>query len=92
MKLSQDDLKKPSHVQISFETYSNLTASEEKVRTCEEKFQSLEEEIEELNEKLSAANSEITTKENMVKQHTKVAEEAVSGECPQSDLPDIVIE
>ncbi|KAI4389608.1 hypothetical protein MLD38_001816 [Melastoma candidum] len=75
----QDDVTKPSHVQISFETYSHLTGLEEKVKTCEEKVQSLEEEIEELNEKLSAANAEITTKENMVKQHTKVAEEAVSG-------------
>ncbi|KAK7283404.1 hypothetical protein RIF29_12899 [Crotalaria pallida] len=32
-----------------------------------------------MNEKLSAANSEINTKEAMVKQHAKVAEEAVSG-------------
>ncbi|MED6118350.1 hypothetical protein PIB30_002060 [Stylosanthes scabra] len=32
-----------------------------------------------MNEKLSAANSDINTKETMVKQHAKVAEEAVSG-------------
>jgi hypothetical protein len=32
-----------------------------------------------MNEKLSAANSEINTKESVVKQHAKVAEEAVSG-------------
>lgn len=32
-----------------------------------------------LNEKLSSAQSEMTTKENLVKQHAKVAEEAVSG-------------
>ncbi|KAI4320948.1 hypothetical protein MLD38_034380 [Melastoma candidum] len=75
----QDDVKKLSHVQISVETYSHLTGLEEKVKTCEEKVQSLEEEVKELNEKLSAANADITTKENMVKQHTKVAEDAISG-------------
>jgi hypothetical protein len=32
-----------------------------------------------MNEKLSVANSEINTKESVVKQHAKVAEEAVSG-------------
>ncbi|XVF73890.1 hypothetical protein PTKIN_Ptkin13bG0017100 [Pterospermum kingtungense] len=39
----------------------------------------LKDEIKDLNEKLSAADSEISTKEDLVKQHTKVAEEAVSG-------------
>jgi uncharacterized protein YlxW (UPF0749 family) len=52
---------------------------EDQVKTYEEKVQTLEDEITELNEKLSAANSEITTKEALVKQHAKVAEEAVSG-------------
>lgn len=32
-----------------------------------------------MNENLSSAHSEITTKDDLVKQHTKVAEEAVSG-------------
>lgn len=42
-------------------------------------MKTLEDEVKELNEKLSAADSEMTTKENLVKQHAKVAEDAVSG-------------
>lgn len=42
-------------------------------------MQTLENQISELNEELSAAQSEVTTKDNLVKQHSKVAEEAVSG-------------
>ena len=49
------------------------------MKTYEEKVQTLEDEIQELNEKLSAASSEMNTKEDLVKQHAKVAEEAVSG-------------
>jgi len=49
------------------------------VKTFEEKVQTLEDEMNELNEKLSAANTEINAKEALVKQHAKVAEEAVSG-------------
>jgi hypothetical protein len=59
-------------VQISPETYAHLTESEEKVK-------GLEENVKVLNEQLSAAQSEITTKDALVKQHAKVAEEAVSG-------------
>ncbi|KAE9600141.1 hypothetical protein Lal_00045359 [Lupinus albus] len=62
------------------QTYEeNVQTYEEKVQTYEEKVQELEDEISELNEKLSAANLEINTKETLVKQHAKVAEEAVSG-------------
>ncbi|KAB2029954.1 hypothetical protein ES319_D05G196900v1 [Gossypium barbadense] len=75
----QDTLKKPKYVQISVESYSHLTGLENQVKTYEEQVQRLEDEINDLNEKLSAANSEITSKEDLVKQHTKVAEEAVSG-------------
>ncbi|KAK7382964.1 hypothetical protein VNO78_28629 [Psophocarpus tetragonolobus] len=71
--------QKPSYVQISVESYSHLTGLEDQVKTYEEKVQTLEDEMKELNEKLSAANSEINTKESLVKQHAKVAEEAVSG-------------
>lgn len=67
----QED-KAPKFVQISPETYSHLTESEEKVKI-------LDENMKVLNEKLSAAQSEITTKDALVKQHAKVAEEAVSG-------------
>jgi len=49
------------------------------VKAYEENVQTLEDDIKDLNEKLSAANSEINTKESLVKQHAKVAEEAVSG-------------
>ncbi|KAF7829586.1 Filament-like plant protein 4 [Senna tora] len=74
-----DNYKKPNYVQISVESYSHLSGLEDQVRTYEEKVQTLEDEIKELNDNLSAANSEMTTKENLVKQHAKVAEEAVSG-------------
>ncbi|XP_027330782.1 filament-like plant protein 4 isoform X3 [Abrus precatorius] len=74
-----DSASKPSYVQISVESYSHLTGLEDQVKAYEEKVQTLEDEIKELNEKLSAANSEINTKESLVKQHAKVAEEAVSG-------------
>lgn len=66
-------------MQISVESYSHLSGLEDQVKTFEEKVETLEDEIKELNEKLSVANSEITTKESLVKQHAKVAEEAVSG-------------
>ncbi|KHN09099.1 filament-like plant protein 4 [Glycine soja] len=76
---NQDNNKKPNYVQISVESYSHLSDLEDQVKTYEEKVQTLEDEIKEMNEKMSAANSEINTKESMVKQHAKVAEEAVSG-------------
>ncbi|CAK7346232.1 unnamed protein product [Dovyalis caffra] len=82
----KDNYKKPNYVQISVESYTHLTGLEDQVKTYqdqvktyEEQVQTLEEEIKDLNEKLSAAHSEMTTKENLVKQHAKVAEEAVSG-------------
>ncbi|XVF35981.1 hypothetical protein REPUB_Repub19eG0018800 [Reevesia pubescens] len=74
-----DTYKKPKYVQISVESYSHLTDLENQLKTYEEQVQTLEEEINDLNEKLSAANSEISSKEDLVKQHSKVAEEAVSG-------------
>ncbi|KAK6939363.1 Filament-like plant protein [Dillenia turbinata] len=77
--LASDKYKKPNYVQISVESYSHLTGLEEQVKTYEDHVKTLEDQINELNDKLSAANSEITTKENLVKQHAKVAEEAVSG-------------
>ncbi|KAI7747731.1 hypothetical protein M8C21_024747 [Ambrosia artemisiifolia] len=45
----------------------------------EDQIKNLEDEVKELNEQLSEAQSEIVTQENLVKQHSKVAEEAVSG-------------
>ncbi|EPS60792.1 hypothetical protein M569_14009 [Genlisea aurea] len=71
--------KKPKYVQISMESYAYLNGLEDQVRSYEEQVQSMEDDIRELNGKLSEANAEITSKEDLVKQHTKVAEEAVSG-------------
>ncbi|KAL8122566.1 hypothetical protein AgCh_019052 [Apium graveolens] len=52
---------------------------DEQMNSYDDKVKELEDEVEELNEKLSAANLEMVTKESVVKQHSKVAEEAVSG-------------
>ena len=83
---NQDKYKKPNYVQISVEQYSHLNGLEDQVKnyegqvkTYEEQVQTLEDEIKDLNDKLSAADTEMTTKESLVKQHAKVAEEAVSG-------------
>ncbi|KAG2542149.1 hypothetical protein PVAP13_9NG570142 [Panicum virgatum] len=73
----QED-KGPKFVQIAPETYAHLTESEEKVKV-------LEENVKVLNEQLSAAQSEITTKDALVKQHAKVAEEAVSEKAAHLD-------
>ncbi|CAM8912550.1 unnamed protein product [Rhodiola kirilowii] len=89
----QENFKKPNYVQISVESYTHFTGLENRVKTYqeqfqtlenqvktyEEQFQTLENQIEELNEKLSQAWSEVETKENLVKQHSKVAEDAVVG-------------
>ncbi|XP_076885681.1 filament-like plant protein 4 [Bidens hawaiensis] len=45
----------------------------------EDQIKTLEDEVKDLNEQLSEAHTELTTKENLVKQHAKVAEDAVSG-------------
>ncbi|CAI9763782.1 unnamed protein product [Fraxinus pennsylvanica] len=83
---TKQDNKKPKYVQISMESYAHLTGLEDQVKSYDEQVKSydeqvkiLEGEIQDLNEKLSAAHSEMTDKENLVKQHAKVAEEAVSG-------------
>ncbi|KAI4366324.1 hypothetical protein MLD38_022211 [Melastoma candidum] len=75
----QDAYKKPNYVQISVESYKHLTGLEEQVKIYEEKVEKLEEYVKELDEQLSAANSEVNAKENVAKQHAKVAEDAVSG-------------
>ncbi|RLN41497.1 hypothetical protein C2845_PM01G45140 [Panicum miliaceum] len=66
------DEKVPKYVQISPERYSHLTESEEQIEILNAK-------IKVLNEKVAAAQSEMNTKDALVKQHAKVAEEAVSG-------------
>uniref|UniRef100_A0A0D9XHY7 Filament-like plant protein 4 n=1 Tax=Leersia perrieri TaxID=77586 RepID=A0A0D9XHY7_9ORYZ len=69
---AEQDEQVPKFVQISPERYANLTESEEQVKILFDK-------VNVLNEKLSAAQSDVTTKDSLVKQHVKVAEEAVSG-------------
>ncbi|KAL1214147.1 Filament-like plant protein 6 [Cardamine amara subsp. amara] len=56
-----------------------IDAYDEKVHECDEQVEKLNADIDDLNEKLSAANAELVTKETLVKQHSKVAEDAVSG-------------
>ncbi|CAN6288471.1 unnamed protein product [Urochloa humidicola] len=69
---AEQDEKVPKYVQISPERYSHLTESEEQIEILKAK-------IKVLNEKLAVAQSEMNTKDALVKQHAKVAEEAVSG-------------
>ncbi|KAL1561082.1 filament-like plant protein 4 isoform X1 [Salvia divinorum] len=71
--------KKPKYVQISIESYTHLTGLEDVVNSYEDQVQKLEDEVKEINEKLHEAHLEMINKENLVKQHAKVAEEAVSG-------------
>ncbi|XP_010271408.1 PREDICTED: filament-like plant protein 4 [Nelumbo nucifera] len=68
----QDNPKKVNYVQLPVESYNHLTGLENQVKV-------MEGQIKILNENLSSAQSEMTTKDNLVKQHAKVAEEAVSG-------------
>ncbi|KAL5985923.1 hypothetical protein ACLOJK_027913 [Asimina triloba] len=63
---------KNKYVQISAESYAHFNELEDQVK-------SLNDQVKILNEKLSSAQAEMTTKDNLVKQHAKVAEEAVSG-------------
>ncbi|XP_042494105.1 filament-like plant protein 4 [Macadamia integrifolia] len=83
---NQENSKKVNYVQLSVESYAHFTGLEEHVKVLEEEVKALEDElkasenkVKTLNEKLTSAQSEMTTKENLVKQHAKVAEEAVSG-------------
>ncbi|KAL3840237.1 hypothetical protein ACJIZ3_024828 [Penstemon smallii] len=77
--IDKDNNKKPKYVQISMDSYTRLTGLEDQVKSYEEQVKTLEDEVKEVNEKLSEAHSEMSNKEVLVKQHAKVAEEAVSG-------------
>lgn len=61
----QDAKNTITYLQMSADKYEHLTEMEEQVKV--------------LKEKLFAAQTEMTNKDNLVKQHAKVAEEAVSG-------------
>ncbi|CAD6204896.1 unnamed protein product [Miscanthus lutarioriparius] len=67
-----EDEEVPKYMQISPGRYSHLTASQEQVEILSAK-------IKILNDKISAAQCEMNTKDAIVKQHAKVAEEAISG-------------
>ncbi|KAJ6829833.1 filament-like plant protein 4 [Iris pallida] len=82
----QDDSQIVKYVQISIESYEQLTElegqvkdSNAKISELNTKISGLNAKISDLSDKLSSAQSEMTTKDNLVKQHVKVAEEAVSG-------------
>ncbi|KAK2657027.1 hypothetical protein Ddye_010079 [Dipteronia dyeriana] len=68
----QEKCKTVNYVQISLDSYTRLSGLEDQVKL-------LEGEETHLKGKLSAALSEINSKGNLVKQHAKVAEDAVSG-------------
>ncbi|KHN41904.1 Filament-like plant protein 5 [Glycine soja] len=68
----QDNIKNKNYVQISMESYAHMSGLEDQVVNLEDQVKALE-------EKLSAVYSELNNKDNLVKQHAKVAEEAVSG-------------
>ncbi|KAK8945188.1 Filament-like plant protein 4 [Platanthera zijinensis] len=65
IQTEKDDTENEKYMQIKIESYTHFTGLEDQVKT--------------LTEKLFYAESEITAKGSLVKQHTKVAEEAVSG-------------
>ncbi|KAG2319685.1 hypothetical protein Bca4012_054076 [Brassica carinata] len=75
----QENGKKASYIQISFDQYSHLNGLKDDVHKYEELVAKLQDQIKDLDSKLSTANADITDKEALVKQHSKVAEEAVSG-------------
>ncbi|KAI0489129.1 hypothetical protein KFK09_028971 [Dendrobium nobile] len=68
----QEHAKPVSFVQISVEKYEHFNGLEEQVVVLNEKLNVV-------NKKLSSAQADMTTKDDIVKQHSKVAEEAISG-------------
>ncbi|KAL2348597.1 hypothetical protein Fmac_002597 [Flemingia macrophylla] len=68
----QDNSKNKNYVHISMESYTRLSGLEDQAANLEDQVKALE-------TKLSAVYSELNSKDDLVKQHAKVAEEAVSG-------------
>ncbi|MQL96801.1 hypothetical protein Taro_029481 [Colocasia esculenta] len=68
----KDNSKSVNYIQISKETYNQLTEFKDQVKV-------LNDDVKALNEKLSTAQADLITRDNLVKQHAKVAEEAVTG-------------
>ncbi|CAA7035741.1 unnamed protein product [Microthlaspi erraticum] len=69
---NQEKCKNTNYVQITMDSYTHMSKMEDQVKLFES-------EVKDLQEKLSLAHSEIKTKESLILQHAKVAEEAVSG-------------
>ncbi|CAH2076522.1 unnamed protein product [Thlaspi arvense] len=69
---NQEKCKNTNYVQITMDSYTHLSRMEDQVKLFEG-------EVKDLKEKLTFAHSEIKTKECLILQHAKVAEEAVSG-------------
>ncbi|KAG0496883.1 hypothetical protein HPP92_001574 [Vanilla planifolia] len=61
----KDDAMTEKYVQITMESYTHLAG--------------LEDQLKNITEQLLSAQAEMTAKDNLVKQHARVAEEAVSG-------------
>ncbi|XP_020577564.1 filament-like plant protein 4 [Phalaenopsis equestris] len=68
----QEHTKPVSFIQISVEKYEHFIVIEEQVLALNEK-------LDDMTEKLSSAQADMATKDDIVKQHAKVSEEAISG-------------
>ncbi|KAI3816351.1 hypothetical protein L1987_16044 [Smallanthus sonchifolius] len=87
VQISVDQYSYFTGLEDQFKSYEDQVKSydeqvkryEDQQLVYEDQIKNLEDEVKELNEQLSEAHSEMTKKENLVKQHAKVAEEAVSG-------------
>ncbi|XP_057960573.1 filament-like plant protein 4 [Malania oleifera] len=75
----QENCEKVNYIQISADSYAHMNGLEDQVKMLDDQVKILKDQVKELNEKLSAAQSEVIKKDDLVKQHAKVAEEAVSG-------------
>lgn len=71
--MCQEKCKNTNYVQITMDSYTHMSRMEDQVKLFES-------EVKDLKDKLTIAHSEIKTKESLILQHAKVAEEAVSGE------------
>ncbi|RID77314.1 hypothetical protein BRARA_A00239 [Brassica rapa] len=69
---NQEKCKNTNYVQIPMDSYTHLSKMEDQVKLFESQ-------VKDLNEKLTTAQSELNSKECLILQHAKVAEEAVSG-------------
>ncbi|CAG7886190.1 unnamed protein product [Brassica rapa] len=69
---NQEKCKNTNYVQIPMDSYTHLSRMEDQVKQFESQ-------VKDLSEKLITAQSELNTKECLILQHAKVAEEAVSG-------------